>query len=72
MSADAPLPHPPEQDQDAVPAMDTDRNAAPAATEVDDGARVAEAGHAYVGRHMDDALKSSPRVEDGDDAVEEV
>ena len=38
-------------------------DAAPAATEVDEGkARVAEAGHAYVGRTMDDSLKSSDRV----------
>ena len=62
---------PPEQDQDATEAMDTDRDAAPAASEVEDGARVAEAGNAYVGREMDDALKANPRVEDGDEAVDE-
>ena len=61
-------PAPPEADQAAVPAMDTDDEAA---AEVEDGARVAEAGNAYVGRQMDDALKSSPRVEDGDEAVDE-
>ena len=37
-------------------------DAAPAATEVDGGARVAEAGHAYVGRTMDPDLKSAGRV----------
>ena len=62
---------PPEQDQSATEAMDTDRDAAPAAAEVEDGARVAEAGNAYVGRTLDDDLKTSPRVEDGDAAVDE-
>ena len=60
----------PEQDQ-SDDAIEPDRDAAPAATEVEDGARVAEAGNAYVGRTMDDALKSSPRVEDADEAVDE-
>lgn len=62
---------PPEQDQDATPAMDTDRDSAPAASEVEDGARVAEAGNAYIGRTLDDDLKTAPRVEDGDAAVDE-
>ena len=66
-----PTPHAPDQDQSATPEMDTDRDAAPAAQTVEDGARVAEAGNAYVGREMDDALKSSPRVEDRDEAVDE-
>ncbi len=61
---------PPEADQ-ADDAIEVDDDAAPAAQEVDEGARVAEAGNAYVGREMDDALKSSPRVEDGDEAVDE-
>ena len=30
-----------------------------------------EAGHAYVGREMDDRLKSSPRIEDEDDVTGE-
>ena len=68
--SDAPTPRKPEQDQNETPSMDTDRDAAPAAAEVEDGARVAEAGNAYVGRTMDDALKTSPRVEDGDEAVD--
>ena len=66
----ADVPTPPEQDQDSD-AIEPDRDAAPAAAEVERGARVAEAGHAYVGRMMDDELKSSPRVEDGDAAVDE-
>ena len=66
-----PVPHKPEQSQDATPSMDLERDAAPAATEVEDGARVAEAGNAYVGRTLDDRLKSSPRVEDRDEAVDE-
>lgn len=61
----------PEQSQRAEGEMDTSDDAAPAANEVDEGARVAEAGNAYVGREMDDSLKSSPRVEDGDEAVDE-
>ena len=60
----------PEADQDDD-AIEADDDAAPAAQEVDEGARVAEAGNAYVGREMDDSLKSSPRVEDGDEAVDE-
>ena len=60
----------PEQDQDDE-AIEPDRDAAPAAQEVERGARVAEAGNAYVGRMMDDDLKSSPRVEDADEAVDE-
>ena len=66
----APTPHAPEQEQ-ADGAIDPDGDAAPAAAEVEDGARVAEAGNAYVGRTMDDDLKSSPRVTDGDEAVDE-
>ena len=53
-------------DQPTPPGGDApaDRSdAAPAANPMPDGeARVAEAGHGYVGRTMDDALKSSPRV----------
>lgn len=62
-SADAP--------ESPQPDLEPDRDAAPAASEMEDGARVAEAGNAYVGRQLDDALKSSPRVEDGDAAVDE-
>ena len=60
----------PDQRQ-ADDAIEPDRDAAPVAQEVEDGARVAEAGNAYVGRTLDDRLKSSPRVEDGDEAVDE-
>ena len=52
--------------------LDLERDAAPAANEMEEGdARVAEAGNAYVGRQLDDRLKSSPRVEDADEAVDE-
>ena len=60
----------PESDQHAE-GVDLERDAAPAAQEVERGARTAEAGNAYVGRGLDDRLKSSPRVEDGDEAVDE-
>ncbi|MEL6617166.1 MAG: hypothetical protein AAFQ43_15600 [Bacteroidota bacterium] len=53
----------PEQDQtsEAIPALEasTEPGSAP---EVD-GGRVAEAGHAYVGRTLDDDLKAHPRVD---------
>lgn len=64
---EAPSGRAPESPQ---PDLDPDRDGAPAASEVEDGARIAEAGNAYVGRELDDALKSSPRVEDGDEAVD--
>lgn len=64
-------PRTPEQDQDS-PAIEPDRDAAPAANEMPDGdARVAEAGNAYVGRQLDDRLKANPRVEDADEAIDE-
>lgn len=67
----APEAREPEVDQHDADA-DAGNDAAPAATEVEDGdARTAEAGNAYVGRQMDDRLKSSPRVEDADEAVDE-
>jgi hypothetical protein len=62
-------PRAPELSQQAE--VDTTSEGAPAATEVEDGARVAEAGHGYVGRQMADRLKSGPRVEDRDEAVDE-
>lgn len=49
----------PDADQGSV---DPERDAAPAASEPDGADRVAEAGHAYVGRELDDALTSSDRV----------
>ena len=65
----APEAREPELDQTGG---DLERDAAPAANEMEDGdARVAEAGNAYVGRQLDDRLKSSPRVEDADEAVDE-
>ena len=36
-----------------------------------DGARIAEAGNAYMGRDLDDRLQSSGRVLDGDAAETE-
>ena len=62
-------PHAPEISQQAEGDLETSDEGA--AAEVDEGARVAEAGNAYVGRELDDRLKSSPRVEDGDAAVDE-
>ena len=48
-----------------------DRDAAPAANEPEDADRVAEAGHAYTGRMLDDDLKSSDRVTDPGDGLAE-
>ena len=64
-----PAPNPPEQDQhsDAIDAAGTTQSTV--STPETDGARVAEAGHGYVGRTMDDALKTTPRVRgDGEEA----
>lgn len=59
----------PSSDAPESPQPDLDPQTA--ASEVPNGARVAEAGNAYIGRQLDDDLKSSPRVEDGDAAVDE-
>ena len=61
-----PKTHAPEQDQDSEAvdaAVREDSDEPGSAPEVEDGARIAEAGNAYVGRTMDDDLKSSPREE---------
>lgn len=66
--------HRPEQDQsdDAVTeAAASDSDEPGSAPDVDEGARVAEAGNAYTGRMMDDRLKSSPRVDDPGEGVED-
>lgn len=65
--AKQPIPDPPEQSQQA----DIETTGVTVRTPDTDGARVAEAGHGYVGRMMDDDLKANPRVEDGDAAVDE-
>ena len=54
-----PSSHRPDADQGHV---EPERDGAPAASEPDGAARVAEAGNAYVGRGLDDALKSSDRL----------
>ena len=71
MSDETPRASAPEQDQslDSADAAETTKDTV--ATPETDGARVAEAGHGYVGRQMDDALKTNPRVLDGDEAVDE-
>ena len=63
-------PRPPEQDQqsDAIDAARTTSETV--STPETDGARVAEAGHGYVGRMMDDDLKTTPRLR-GDGEVDE-
>lgn len=56
-------PKAPEQDQqsDAIDAADTTKTTV-STPEPPDGERVSEAGNTYVGRMMDDALKTNPRV----------
>ena len=66
---EADVPQAPEISQEAE--ADLEATSETVATPDVEGARVAEAGNAYVGRQMDDALKSSPRVEDADEAVDE-
>ena len=57
-----PPPRPPEQDQhsDAIDAAGVTQSTV--STPETEGARVSEAGHGYVGRMMDDAIKTNPRV----------
>lgn len=54
----------PEQDQDTAAIPASGASDEPGSAPEMDGARVAEAGNAYVGRTMDDDLKSSPRVDE--------
>ena len=63
-------PKPPAQNQqsDAIDAANP--STLIVATPDTDGARVAEAGNGYVGRMMDDSLKTNPRVR-GDGEVNE-
>ena len=51
----------PHQDQTSDAIDDTQTNSV--STHEPDGERVAEAGHGYVGRQMDDRMKTTPRVE---------
>lgn len=53
----------PEQDQHSAAIDAEDTTTTTVSTHETDEPRTAEAGNAYVGRTMDDALKSSPRVE---------
>lgn len=64
-----PPPKAPEQDQhsDAIDAAGVTQSTV--STPDTEGARVSEAGHGYVGRMMDDDLKTNPRVR-GDGEVE--
>ena len=61
-------PTPPEQDQHSDAIDDAGTTQSTVSTPDTDSARVAEAGHGYVGRTMDDALKTTPRDRgDGED-----
>jgi hypothetical protein len=55
-------PKAPEQSQQSD-AIDAESPRQEVSAPETDGARVAEAGHGYVGRQMDDRLKTTPRVE---------
>jgi hypothetical protein len=57
----------PEQDQHDE-AVDDAASSQEVSAHETDGARVAEAGHGYVGRQMDDRLKTTPRVKGGGEA----
>ena len=65
----------PEQDlRDNLddPSLEADADTGPdVRTPEPDQPRQGEAGHAYVGRGMDDGLKSSPRIEDEDEVTGE-
>lgn len=60
--SDAPKPPSSRRPDDAPGSADPDQEAASEAPEPDDADRVAEAGNAYVGRTLDDGLKSSDRL----------
>lgn len=62
-------PRPPEVSQQAE--EDLEATSETVLTPDPDGARLAEAGSEYVGRQMDDRLKAHPRVNDGDEAVDQ-
>ena len=65
MPTDAPKAPEQNQQSDAIDAADTGQEVS---THETDGARVAEAGHGYVGRTMSDDLKTTPRVKgDGEE-----
>lgn len=56
-------PKAPEQDQTSDAIDDAGTSQTTVSTHDTDGARVAEAGHGYVGRTMSDDVKSTPRDE---------
>ncbi len=64
----APPAHAPEQNQasDAI-ARQGERGSTEVSTHDAEQPRTGEAGNQYVGRQMDDGLKSSPRVDDARD-----
>jgi hypothetical protein len=64
-SAREPAERAPEQAQDLPADAETTRQNV--STPEPEEPRLGEAGHQYVGRQMDDRLKSSPRVDDADD-----
>lgn len=66
---DAPREQAPEREQRLPDDAEITRQTV--ATPEPDGARVAEAGHGYVGRTMDDDRKTTPRQRDGEAAVDE-
>lgn len=70
MPADTPTPDAPDQNQDSKAVSREDTPQTEVSTHETDGARIAEAGHGYVGRQMDDDLKSSPRVKGTGEADE--
>jgi len=67
-SPQAPPASHPAQDQDHPDAEASSQNVA---TPEPEGKRLGEAGNQYTGRMMDDALKSTPRVDDARDVTED-
>ncbi|MEM1054356.1 MAG: hypothetical protein AAGI52_02425 [Bacteroidota bacterium] len=56
---------------DSLPDETTSTTSPGSAPEVEQAARIAEAGNAYVGRTMSDDLKSHPRVTEPGAAVDD-
>ena len=62
----------PGQELDADPALEEDADTgSDVRTPEPEGDRQGEAGNTYVGREMDDRLKTTPRIEDEDEVTDE-
>lgn len=59
------------KDKKDLQERDAERSGTEVRTDETKDKRLGEAGHTYVGRQMDDGLKSNPRIRDEDDVKED-